>query len=63
MSNYVADIDKFPHLKRRLDYELRRLGNNCQNCEIKRVYNKYRDIISKELARQEQVTKRKINRS
>lgn len=63
MSNsYIPGIENYPHLQRRLDYELVRLGNGCSNCERDRVYNKYRDIVSKQLARDEAVAKKKINR-
>lgn len=62
MSSYVSGIERYPHLKKRLDYELRRLGNNCSDCEKRKVYDKYREIIRKEDARQESLTKRKGNK-
>ena len=62
MNSYVAGIERYPHLKKRLDYELRRLGDNCSNCEKRKVYDKYNEIIRKEDARQEQLIKRKGNR-
>ena len=65
MSTYIPGIEDFPHLQRRYDYELRRLGPNCQNCEIRKVTEKYKEIVSKEVARQAQITapKRKLNKS
>ena len=60
--SYIPGIENYPHIQRRLNYELSRLSNNCANCERERVYNKYRDIVSKQRARDEAITKKKINR-
>lgn len=63
MINYhIEGIEKYPHLRKRLDYEIRRLGNNCADCEKRKVIDKYRDIVRKEIARSEAISQNKTQK-